>query len=445
MKPQTSRLLRGIFVLTLLFGSTWNASAQGTIRSDDPDWQRFKTLFMQYDSMTVAFQERQKTDSAFAADPKGVAGEEIDRYSALAQELMRSMPADVASADAVENFGIDDYRTLKFIAMVTEQMTLFPIANKGLIEYVADADSARMLKLELAQVALASGNFEEAQQYATQDVVENADPLRRAMLYAGFSQAWLQKKDLKNAQEWALRAISGYAEAEEISTKNPEADPREAEWIRGRYGVVLAPLMYELKEAGDAAGIDELTGLARNLLPESTTWAYVQTAINNAMTEIARERESLNQPAEVWAEHVWIGTEPLSLETLKGKVILIDFFATWCKPCIRAFPHLRDWQKKYEKDGLVIVGLTSYQGRYDGASLDKEQELKKLQEDFIPKHEITWPVGVEKDGRQTMQDYNVSGIPYVVLIDREGKVQYTKVGAADYDKTEMRIRELLAD
>ncbi len=427
----------------LLFGGS-ALHAQGTLKADDPDWQKFKTLFMEYDSMTVYFQERQLNDPEFAANPQEVAGDAIQRYQALAQEVMKNMPQAAASAEDVEGFDIDDYRALKFFAMVTEQMSIFPIANRGLIERVEDEDSVRMLKMELAQVALAQGDFETAEEFATKDVVENADPLNRAGLYAGFSNAWLEKKDMGKAQEWALRAISAYAEAEEADESNPNADPRRVEWIRGRYGAVLAPLMYELKEAGDAGGMDELSALAKEMLPETTTWTYVKTSMNSAMASMAKERETLNQPAEAWAEHIWIGSDELSLEKLKGRVVLVDFFATWCKPCIRAFPHIRDWQKKYEDEGLTIVGLTSYQGRYGGKEVGKEEELAKLREDFIPNHNITWAVGVEKDGRQTMSDYGVQGIPYLVLIDREGKIQYTKVGAADYDKTEQKIKELLA-
>ena len=441
MTRHTLLTLPFLLLALLLSGNPLNA--QNTLKADDPGWQKFKSLFMEYDSMTVAFRERQANDPEFAANPQEVAGEEITRYQALAQEVMQSMPQAAASAEQVEGFDIDDYRALKFFTMVTEQMNLFPIANKGLIERVEDQDSARQLKMELAQVSLSMGDYETAQEYATKDVVENADPINRAGLYSGFSDYWMEKKDMEKAQEWALRAISTYAEAEEADENNPDADPRRVEWIRGRYGALLAPLMYELKEAGDAEGMDELTALAKGLLPETTTWTYVKSAMNSAMSSIEKERETLNQPAEPWAEHIWIGSDDLSLETLKGRVVLIDFFATWCQPCIRAFPHIRDWQEKYEDEGLTIVGLTSYQGRYGGKQVDKEEELARLKDDFIPNHDITWAVGVEKDGRKTMTDYGVQGIPYMVLIDREGKIQYTKVGAADYNKTEQKIQELL--
>jgi len=55
----------------------------------------------------------------------------------------------------------------------------------------------------------------------------------------------------------------------------------------------------------------------------------------------------------------WIGSEPLTMEKLKGKVVVLDFWATWCVPCIKQFPTLRQWQEKYGPRGLVIIGVTN--------------------------------------------------------------------------------------
>ena len=110
-----------------------------------------------------------------------------------------------------------------------------------------------------------------------------------------------------------------------------------------------------------------------------------------------------------------------------------------------AFPHLKEWTDRYGAKGLVVVGLTNLQGRYVNRQLGAEEEFAKVKDDFIPKHHMTWPVGVEKDGRTTFTDYGVKGIPHVVLIDKKGTLRYFKVGAADYDKTEQVIKKLLAE
>ncbi len=62
-------------------------------------------------------------------------------------------------------------------------------------------------------------------------------------------------------------------------------------------------------------------------------------------------------PLEVEA---WVNGTPLKDEDLKGKVVLLDFWAMWCGPCIATFPHLREWNEQYADKGLVIIGLTKY-------------------------------------------------------------------------------------
>ena len=65
---------------------------------------------------------------------------------------------------------------------------------------------------------------------------------------------------------------------------------------------------------------------------------------------------------------MWVNGEPLKPEDLQGKVVLLDFWAVWCGPCVATFPHLREWHEKYAEKGLVMVGLTTYYGfRWDEA------------------------------------------------------------------------------
>ena len=412
---------------------------------DSPEWQEYKTLAMRYDSMTVAFQKREKEDPEFAANPNAVAGAEIQKFYALTQQLTEAVPEDIKNMTDAAGYGIDDLRTLRLAAAMSQEMKPFLAINRELIEHVQDKDSILNLKLEMAQIAVMSGLPEEAEEYATEEVLQHAEPMNRAALYAGLSEAAMEKNDLESGRTWALKAVSSYGDAAREEEKKEERNPQMAMYISNQVGSVIAPLMYELREAGDTEGMEAFSAEVRGELPGITKWEDVESFMNTAVAEIEKEREALNKPAPAWAEHAWIGSEPLSIKNLNGKVVLIDFFATWCQPCIRAFPKLREWQESYGDDGLVVVGLTTYQGRYEGSQVEPQQEMDKLTNDFIPKHEITWPVGVEKNGRQTMQDYNVQGIPQIVLLDREGKVQYVKVGAADYDKTEAKIKQLLEE
>lgn len=445
MKRSIHTLLRFVSLpLVLLMLNACDSNGQEQAKLDSPEWQNFRMLMTRYDSMTTAFEKMEKENPEFAKDPQAFLGADLQKYYALIQQLGESVPPGIGEMKEFAGYSYDDLRTVKFAAIVAQQFDHFPAINEELLKMVTDKDSVATLKLEIAQFALQSGDVAKAERYATDELIDNAEAMQRGMLLGLFSQAYSEKGQKDKARSFALRAVKSYGEAQ-AALPDDENGQRQKQWIYSRYASVLAPLMYELKEAGDAGKLDAFTAEAKKQLPASVNWTDVQAATNDAMAELAEEREALDKPAAAWAEHEWIGSEPLSVEGLKGKVVLIDFFATWCKPCIMAFEHIRDWNEKYADKGLVIVGLTTYQGRYDGSVVKPAEEIKKLKDDFIPKHKLNWAVGVEKAGRQTMLDYNVQGIPHVVLLDRAGKVQYVKVGATDYDKTERKIQQLLAE
>jgi peroxiredoxin len=103
----------------------------------------------------------------------------------------------------------------------------------------------------------------------------------------------------------------------------------------------------------------------------------------------------------------------LSLEKFKGKVVLLDFWATWCGPCRQEMPNVKRVYKKYNKSGFEIVGI----------SLDSR--LDQVQS-YIKKHEVSWPNHFDGKGwgNGVAQKYKVSSIPATYLIDRQGKIRY---------------------
>ena len=105
---------------------------------------------------------------------------------------------------------------------------------------------------------------------------------------------------------------------------------------------------------------------------------------------------------------------PFDQKTLAGKVVLVDFWATWCGPCVAEIPNVLEQYEKYHKDGFEVVGI----------SLDQEREAL---EKFVTEQKLPWPILFEEpkgDGWQhpLATFYGISGIPTVVLIGRDGKV-----------------------
>ncbi|MFA6234684.1 MAG: TlpA disulfide reductase family protein [Bacteroidota bacterium] len=438
----------GTFTLTIFLLNACNSQGQEQSKLDASEWKEFRTLAARYDSMTAAFEKMEKENPEFAKDPQKFLGEDLQKYYALVQALGEKVPQGLDKMVDFTGYSSNDLRVVKLAAMVSQQTGPLKAVDRQLLDFIADEDSLRDLKLEIAQLSLLDGDLATGEKYATDDVLSGAESLQRGMILSSFSAAYYDKKEEDRARDYAFRAVKAYGEVQVAMTAeggDPEKTKQQIQWVLTRYAAVLAPLMYDLKEGGDVQELDSFVAEAKKQLPASVDWTDVQASINDALAEIADDREALNKPAAKWGAHDWLGGKELSLDALKGKVVLIDFFATWCKPCIIAFPHMKEWQEKYADKGLVIVGLTTYQGRYDNGTVTPAVELKKLKDDFIPKHKLSWAIGVEKSGRQTMIDYNVNGIPHVVLIDRAGKVQYVKVGATDFDKTERKIQQLLAE
>jgi thiol-disulfide isomerase/thioredoxin len=149
--------------------------------------------------------------------------------------------------------------------------------------------------------------------------------------------------------------------------------------------------------------------------------------------------------------------KPIKLADLKGKVVLVDFWAVWCGPCVKTFPHLRDWNTEFKSKGLEIVGVTTYYKTFDfdvakgeiiraEKDLDKEQEQKMLGA-FAMHHKLEYRLQTvtQDDIKKVYEAYKVRGIPQVVLIDRKGNVQLVKVGSSDDNATAIakKIKELI--
>ncbi len=134
------------------------------------------------------------------------------------------------------------------------------------------------------------------------------------------------------------------------------------------------------------------------------------------------------------ADGDWINSKPLTLEQLRGKVVLVDFWTYSCINCLRTLPHLKAWDATYRRQGLVIVGVHTPEFAFEHVSSNVRAAVKRLG--------IEYPV-VQDNRFKTWDNYSNQYWPAEYLIDKTGHVRHTHFGEGQYGETEQLIRELL--
>jgi cytochrome c biogenesis protein CcdA/thiol-disulfide isomerase/thioredoxin len=130
----------------------------------------------------------------------------------------------------------------------------------------------------------------------------------------------------------------------------------------------------------------------------------------------------------------WINSPPLTIEELKGKVVLIDFWTYSCINCLRTLPYLEKWNADYKDQGLVIVGVHTPEFEFEKDPRNVAAAAKRLG--------VEYPIALDNN-YQTWQAYHNHYWPAHYLIDQEGNIRMEHFGEGGYAETEKEIRELL--
>ena len=135
-------------------------------------------------------------------------------------------------------------------------------------------------------------------------------------------------------------------------------------------------------------------------------------------------------------EMEWVNSKPLTLKSLQGKVVLLDFWTYSCVNCIRTLDHLRAWHKRYGEKGLVIIGVHTPEFDFEKEKINVERAIKQFK--------IKYPVVLDTEYK-IWTAYTNRWWPRKLLLNKDGEIVYDHIGEGGYAETETEIQKALRD
>ncbi|MBP0598034.1 cytochrome c biogenesis protein DipZ [Herbaspirillum sp. LeCh32-8] len=221
------------------------------------------------------------------------------------------------------------------------------------------------------------------------------------------------------------------------------------EWVRRALGVAVLAGVASVAVGADFTppGSSRATDKLENVLLEWLTPERSLTAGAGAMagalpqsSQTPRPYRSLlpveGQLPALDGAVEWLNSAPLTVEQLRGKVVLVDFWTYSCINCIRTLPYVRAWAEKYKDQGLVVIGVHTPEFAFE----KKVDNVKKALGEF----KLGFPVAVDSNFR-IWRAFNNSYWPAIYLADAQGKLRYHHFGEGRYEASEKAIQELLKE
>lgn len=319
------------------------------------------------------------------------------------------------SAPLVAYFGLRDNPAL----LITIEQGVIPGPSLNLfltnqtITITGDADKVYMAKVE--------GGIANKEWSTVKPALNNLD-----------DQNWeALKVAYKNVE--ATKDSSAFERLEELQNANTKkAEDIKRDFINKNPGSLVS--VYFLSGLQSTTiDFDELKELYGKL-SVTTKKHFYGKEIANRISSL--EATSIGKYAIAINNKTDINGQPISLESLKGKYVLIDFWGSWCLPCRASHPHLKEMYKKYKDDGFEILGIAYEYG-------DTVEEARVTWKKTVANDGLGWPQILNNenvDQFDVVKSYGISAFPTKILVDKEGIIIARYIGESE--GLEAKLKEI---
>ncbi|HEX4485461.1 MAG TPA: cytochrome c biogenesis protein DipZ [Terriglobales bacterium] len=208
-------------------------------------------------------------------------------------------------------------------------------------------------------------------------------------------------------------------------------------WIRRGLGVAVI-----LGVVAIALGWDTNLLTKFSFVNTSKAEAHLIEALHAEKSKVVNASESQPKLAdegampELEGATAWLNSPPLSKKSLRGKVVLIDFWTYSCINCLRALPYVESWAAKYKDAGLVVIGVHTPEFAFEKDRSNVEKAVKDLK--------VNYPVAIDSS-YNIWQAFDNQYWPAHYFVDGKGRVRYHHFGEGEYDVSERVIQKLLKE
>jgi len=375
---------------------------------------------------------------------------DADKRESLEQErksLAKKYAAEIQARADLK--GVDVYYLGLLYEFAENEAKILETMKRFLAQYPPETkgDAIQSARTYIIIVAAKQKQFAEAEQVFQawlkgEPFVKNQRPAIEKSLAVSFYKDGKYEEAIKYAQ-------SGFDNLKALEAKTL-AERRSKMEVYANLVEILALSYRKAKKTDEALNVLAEGRALSFTIPSAKLYRKVMDIVGGSgfsEKKLMQKVESYKNAAAApeLAIQEWLGQNAVTLESLRGKVVLLDFWATWCGPCIATFPRLREWHKKFSDDGFTIIGVTQFYGEADGKRMTPLQEIDYLGE-FKKKHKLPYGFAVSKRGEDNAK-YDINAYPTTILLDRNGVIRYIGIGAGleESENLEDMIKKILKE